>query len=235
MTLGTTDGADDTFTYAGEDRIFSGTSDELLDICAHRHTGFCDQLDTVFRHSRYRRGIDDPRVDTHLHGFEHITTREVNGRSHLERQGYTGLGSRYQRMHHALDMTARQVVRLQSVALHVRQTRLMRLDHAIDDLRRRHLTDTHQEELDQTNMHTAHYGVDPQHKRYIIQENEDADRYQHNQNKSDWFHMICYWLFVIGHFLLWTSGVCCSPTRRGPRSSYPAPSYPRPCCAKNPR
>ena len=48
MALCATDRADDTFTYAGENRIFSGTSDQLFDIRTHRHTSFGDQLDTVF-------------------------------------------------------------------------------------------------------------------------------------------------------------------------------------------
>ena len=58
----------------------------------------------------------------------------------------------------------------------------MRLDHTVDDLCRRHLTDTHQEELYQTDMYTTHGSVDPQHEGHIVEEDDQADTDQHNQN-----------------------------------------------------
>jgi hypothetical protein len=52
----------------------------------------------------------------------------------------------------------------------------MRLNHTIDDLSGRHLTDSHQKELNQTDMYTTHYGIDPEHEGYIIQKDKYGDR-----------------------------------------------------------
>ena len=181
MTLGTTDRADDTFADTRQDCIFTCTADQLLDVRTHRHTGFSYQLDTVFRHSRYRRCINHFRVYAHLNGFEYITTGEVDCGRHLEGQGDTRLAGTHQRMHYALDMTTGQIVRLQSVALHIHQTGFVRLNHTVHDLCGRHLTDAHQEELHQTDVNTTHCGIDPQHKRYIVQEQTYEYRYQRYQ------------------------------------------------------
>ena len=84
MALGTTDGTDNTFAYAGKDRVLTCTSDELAYVRAHRHTGFGNQLNTVFRNGGYRRRINHFGIHRHLYGFEHITTGEVDRRGHLE-------------------------------------------------------------------------------------------------------------------------------------------------------
>ena len=91
-------------------------------------------------------------------------------------------------MYHALNVTSGEVVCLQTVTLHIRQTGFVRLDHTIDDLCRRYLTDAHEEELNQTDMYSAYYGIDPQHERYIVQKDKYGDRNQNDQKKSNGFH-----------------------------------------------
>ena len=161
VTLGTTDRADDTFAYTGKNRVLACATHQLADVRANRHTGFGNQLNTVFCHRSYRRRIDHARIDTHLHSLKHVAACQINRRSHLERQIDSGFAGAYQRMYHALDMAAGKVMSLQSVTLHFHQTRLVSLDHTIDDLRRRHLTDAHQKELNQTDTYTAYYSIDP--------------------------------------------------------------------------
>ena len=84
MTLCTTDRADDSFAYTRQDGVFTGTADQLFDVRANCHTCLGDQLNTVFGNSRYRRRVDHFRIHTHLYGFEHITTCQVDGGCHLE-------------------------------------------------------------------------------------------------------------------------------------------------------
>ena len=184
MALRRTDGADDTFAYTGENSIFSGTSDELADVRTYSDAGFGDELDTVFRHSRYGRGIDHFRIDTHLHGFEHITSGKVDCRSHLEGQVNPRLAGRNEGMNNTLYMSSGEVMRLQTIALDIRQAGLMRLDHTVHDLRGRHLTDTHQEELYETDVHTTDCGIDPQHERHVIEENDQPYKDQGHHDDS---------------------------------------------------
>ena len=183
VALSATDRANDSFAYTGQDRIFSCTTDELAYIRAHGDTGFGDKLDTVFSHCGYRRRVNHSWVNGHLDGFEHVTSGKVNRRSHLEGEVYSGFVGRYECMHHSLDMSTGKIVRLQSVALHLCQTRLMRLNHTIDDFCGRHFTDAHEEELDQTDMHAADDGIDPQHEGHIIE--EDTEPYDNKGNKNN--------------------------------------------------
>ena len=164
--------------------FFSGTTDELTDVGTNGHTGFGNQLDTVFGYSRNRRCINDFGVHTHLHGFEDVTSGEINRRSHLEGQIDTCFARRNEGVYDALDMSAGEVMRLQTIALDIRQTGLVRLNHTVHNLRRRHLTDTHQEELYETNVHTAHCSIDPQHEGHIIEENDQPDKDQGHHDDS---------------------------------------------------
>ena len=71
--------------YPGQHRLFTGTTDQTLDIGPDSHPRFSDQLDTVFSNSRNGRCVDNFRVYRHLHGFEYVTTCKVDSGSHLER------------------------------------------------------------------------------------------------------------------------------------------------------
>jgi len=55
--------------------LSAGPADQLFDIGTPRHARLGDQLDTVFRHGRHGRGVDDLRVDRHLHRLEHVAAR----------------------------------------------------------------------------------------------------------------------------------------------------------------
>ena len=85
--VGRADGADDAFAHPGDDRLFGGSADQLIQIGPHRHAGFDLELDAVFGHGveRFaagaaRRAIDHLGIDARLHGFEHVAAGQVDGR-----------------------------------------------------------------------------------------------------------------------------------------------------------
>ena len=143
MTLGRTNRANDTLTYTSQHRILSGTTHQLADIGANGHTSLGNQLDTILCNSRYWRGIYHFRVHRHLYSLKHITSGQVDSRSHLEGQLHIGLRCTNQRMYNTLNMTTGQIVCLQSVTRHVGQTGLVCLDQTVHNLCGRHLTDAH--------------------------------------------------------------------------------------------
>ena len=182
------DRTDDTFAYTRQDGVLTGTTHQLADVRADGNTRLCYQLNTVFCHCRYGRGVNHLGVHRHLYCFEHITTCQVYRSSHLEGKFHARLVGRDKGMHHALDMPAGEVVRLQSVALHILQTRLVRLDEAVHNLRRGHLTDAHEEQLYQRDTNTTHLCVYPQHKRHIVEKDNQKNAENNQQNNSKDIH-----------------------------------------------
>ena len=81
-----TDGGYNTFTDPCEDRILTGTTNELLNIGTDGDPGNGDQLDTVGCHCCYFRSSDHLRIYGNLHGFKYITACKIDGRSLLECQ-----------------------------------------------------------------------------------------------------------------------------------------------------
>ena len=89
--LGRADGADDPLADAGDDRLFGGPADQLLQIRPHRHPGLDLQLDAVLGHGVERfaagaagRAVDHLGIDAGLHRFEHVAAGQVDGRGQLE-------------------------------------------------------------------------------------------------------------------------------------------------------
>ena len=158
---------------------YGGTADQLLDIGTHRDARLGDQLDAVLGHGSHGRRVDDLGVHRHLHGLEHVAARQVDGRSHLEIEHDIGFLCRYQGMHHAGDIAARKVMRLEFVGVEF-QPGLRALDHRRNDRRGRHLAPAHQDQLQQTDPHARHqcrkpqaYGNEVKNKPNRKKRNED--------------------------------------------------------------
>ena len=110
-----TDRRHDPFSYPGQHRLFTGTTDQTLDIGPDSHPRFSDQLDTVFSDSRNRRCIDHFRIYTHLYCFEYIPTGQIHSSCNLKSQIDIGFRSRYQSMHHLGHMASGQIMGLQQI------------------------------------------------------------------------------------------------------------------------
>ena len=146
----------------------------MFDIGTHRHARLGDQLDTVFRHGRHGRGVDDLRVDRHLHRLEHVAARQVDRRSHLEVELNIGLLRRDERMDDIGNVAARQEMRLQLVGIE-RKPRLRTLDHRRDDHRGRHLAPAHQNQLQQADSDARNQRREPQSHRNEIKYQPQRD------------------------------------------------------------
>ena len=171
---GRTDRRDDTFAHTCQRGFLAGTADQLFDIGTHRHARLGDQLDTVFRHGRHGRGVDDLRVDRHLHRLEHVAARQVDRRSHLEVELNIGLLRRNERMDDIGNVAARQEMRLQLVGIE-RKPCLRTLDHRRDDHRRRHLAPAHQNQLQQADSDARNQRREPQSHRNEVKYQPQRD------------------------------------------------------------
>ena len=169
MAVRRTDGRDDALADARQDCFLAGTADQLLDVGANRYASLGNELDTVFGHGGNRRRVDDLRVYGHLHSLEDVASRQVDSRSHLEGKVDVCFRGGDQRVDDLLDVSARQVVRLQFVAGEGLQARLVRLDHRLGNHVGGHLTDTHQEQLQERDVHARDFGRNPQEEWHIIE------------------------------------------------------------------
>ena len=108
-----TDGRNDAFADAGDNRLFAGATHQLLDAGAHGNTGNGMQLDAVESHGGNLRGGNHLRVHGHLHGFQHVTAGEVDGRGFLKVQLDVSLVGGNEGLDYAEHVTAAKVVGFQ--------------------------------------------------------------------------------------------------------------------------
>ena len=75
-------------------------------------------------------------------------------------------------------------MRLEAVACDILKTCLMRLNHRLDDNRRRHITDAHEKELHQRDLYSRHFGRQPKHERNIVEEYCQQDKRSHDSSTN---------------------------------------------------
>lgn len=189
MGLCRTDAGDNTLAYTSQNRIFPCTTNQLMDVGTHRDTGFGNQLNTVLGHSCYGRRVDDFRIDTGLYGLKHITTCQVNRCRLLKRKVYVGLRSRDQGMHHALHVSACHIMCFEIIAGNRTQTCFMRLYQAGHNDARGHITDAHQEQLEQRDLYTRHFSREPKEEGDKMKKDRQQNnrRYGYHCDKSGSF------------------------------------------------
>jgi len=73
-----TDGGDDAFTDARDDRGFARAADVAVEVAAHRDARLDVELNAVLRDALERRRFDDFRRDRGLQRFEHVAPGEVD-------------------------------------------------------------------------------------------------------------------------------------------------------------
>ena len=78
-------------------------------------------------------------------------------------------------MDHLLHVSARHVVGFKLVARDVAQSGFVGLDHGGHDGVGRHVADAHQEELDEGDVHSRHFGGKPEEERYVMEEHGQKD------------------------------------------------------------
>ena len=123
--LGRAQGADDALADAGDDRLFGGPADQLLQVRPHRHPGLDLHLDAVlgdavegFAAGAPRGAVDHLGIDAGLHGLQHVAAGQVDGGRQLEIQFELGLAGGDQRPDHQRHVAAGQVVGLQALGGH---------------------------------------------------------------------------------------------------------------------
>ena len=76
-------------------------------------------------------------------------------------------------MDHALHITSGEVVGFEIVACDVLKAGFVGLDQGADDYCGRHLSDTHQHELEQRYSHAADSGGNPQEEWAVVEEDDE--------------------------------------------------------------
>jgi hypothetical protein len=163
--VGRTDGADDTLTDPGQDRLFPGSTDEAVDVSPDGDAGDRDQLNPVLGHGRDSWRLDDLRIHRHLDGLEHVTAGEVDRRGLFEPQRNIRLVGRDQCVADPRHVTAGQVVSLEFVHVQ-RDTRFGGGNQGADDSGRVYLPKPHTHKAPQSNADAACESLDPQANRH---------------------------------------------------------------------
>ena len=189
MALSRTDGSDDTFTDAGEDGLFTGTANELLDVGAHGDAGFGDKLDTVLGHGGPRRRVNDLGVDGGLDGLEHVATGEIDGCGSVEVEVHVGLVGTDEGVDNGVDMSAGEVVSLEVVLLDF-QAGFSGGNHVVDDAGGRYLTEAHDKELHQRGVHPRDEGLEPDSDRNKVEKQDECYKTHSNDNHCLHCHIV---------------------------------------------
>ena len=140
------DGGYNTLADTGQDSLFAGTTDKLLDVGTHRDTGFGNELNTVFCHSSHRRSVDNFGIDRGLDSLQYVATSKIDGCGGLEIEVHIGLIGADEGVDDGTHVAASKVVSLKVVLLDF-QTGFRGTDEVANDDRRRHLAKTHKDEL----------------------------------------------------------------------------------------
>ena len=183
VTLRRADRRHNAFADTGNDRRFSCTADEAVNVRTYRDTRLDLQLDAICRHRGDNRCLDDLRIDTHLHCVEHITPREVNCRCALERERNLRAMRRDQRIHHLVHITACEIVCLELVDAHI-QPRLIRLDERQNNAARRNAAQAHPDQRDNADRDICRDRRDPQPERNKMQKDRNCQDNDDNEECS---------------------------------------------------
>ena len=178
------DAGDDAFADAGDDRRFTGTADEAVDVGADRDPGPDLQFDAVLGDSRDERRFDDFRIDAHLDGFQDVAAGQVDGAGPFKGQGHRRPMGRDEGVDDAVDVTAGQVMGFQLIDVDV-EAGFIGLDQGQDDLGRDDPAQAHADEIDDAYGDAGCHGRDPQADGHEVQEQgydddsggDDDDRY----------------------------------------------------------
>src|SRR5690606_30187888 len=116
-----TDGIDDTFTHTGDDGFLFRTTDQAVEVRAHRHPSSGTQLNTVLRDaigggaaaSAGVRTVNDLGKNAGLHGFEDVSPSQVDGGRLLKSQGDASAVGGDEGAHNVRYVATCQVMRLQ--------------------------------------------------------------------------------------------------------------------------
>ncbi|CDF05728.1 unknown [Megasphaera elsdenii CAG:570] len=178
------DAGDDAFADAGDDRRFTGTADEAVDVGADRDPGPDLQFDAVLGDSRDERRFDDFRIDAHLDGFQDVAAGQVDGAGPFKGQGHRRPMGRDEGVDDAVDVTAGQVMGFQLIDVDV-EAGFIGLDQGQDDLGRYDPAQAHADKVDDAYGDAGCHGRDPQADGHEVQEQgydddsggDDDDRY----------------------------------------------------------
>jgi hypothetical protein len=163
--LGLTDCRHDAFADARDHGFLRRSTDEPLEVGAHRDSGLDPQLDAVARDRIDRRpaagrvgAVDDFRVNARADRVEHVASGEIDGSCALEAQVDVRARRRDQGVHDGAHVASREHVRLDLVDVH-RDVRFRRGDEHVDDHLRVHFPQVHPDELDDGNGASGRHGL----------------------------------------------------------------------------
>ena len=146
-----------------------------MDVGTHRYAGLGYELNTILRHCCHGRRVNNFGIDACLHGLEHVASGQVDGGGFLKAQVDVGLGGGNQGVNHALHMAPRHVVSLQIVARDAAQSGFVRFYEAGHDDAGRHITDAHEEKLNERDVNARNFGGKPKEEGNKMKENGQQD------------------------------------------------------------
>ena len=187
MAFSRTDAGHDALAYPCKDSLLPCTADKLADIGADCNPCLGYELYAVLCDSRYRRCIDDLRINRHLYGFEHIPARKVYRCGHLEIKRDVGLVCRYERIDDLRDISLCEIMCLEFVCIEL-EPGLGTGNHRHHYCSRRHFPPAHQDELQKRDPHSGNQRLEPQRHREEPQENNQAD-YSYSDPYCNHYHI----------------------------------------------
>jgi len=190
------DRRDNALAHAGDDRLLSGAADETGDVRAHGHARLGQDLNAVLRDgcdlglALGRVGaVDDLGRNAGAHGFEQVTTREVDSRCRAEVEVQAGAVRRDQRVDNPHHLATGEVVRFEVARLDAFEARLHEHDLRVHHHGRIHLPQAHREHVEEPDAGLRQNR--PQVQVGVLEEDEDEDEQEDPEDHhADSLHQI---------------------------------------------
>src|SRR6056297_1963251 len=105
MRCSATDGAYDTFPDTGNYSFFTSSTDKTFNVSTYGNSSLCLNFYTIHGNTSNKRRFNNFRINTHLHGLQHITTCQVNSCSTFKAKFNIGTLSCNQSIYHTVYVT----------------------------------------------------------------------------------------------------------------------------------
>ena len=173
------------FADAGDYGFFTCAAHKTIYVRANRNLCLCAKLDSVLGYGGYNRRFDNLRINAHLDCVEYVAARKVYRARLFKIERYTGTLRSNERIHDAVDISARKVVGLKLVYGKLKP-RLRRLYHRVHYALRHNLPYSHAHELEYSNVYARCRGRYPEAYREERQKHnhkyECGNYYRHESN-----------------------------------------------------
>ena len=115
MCYGRTHRCNNAFANARDDRFFSRTTNQAVDVRTDRYARFCTQLNAILCNRRDYRRFNHFGVHAHLHGIKHVTPGKIDCAGTLKVQRDACTLRSDERVYNAVYIAACEVMRFEFI------------------------------------------------------------------------------------------------------------------------